>query len=184
MRPFLIDLQLVMKAVARYKKIKMLKEGFQLEKKIWTDADFPIMGWHDAPAYGMLFQSDVSALSNQLLFDLDYILQWIDPTPPDKNFSFWIAPATLIFKDVINLHIDINQEPPNIFDFEIMDIHRLEEFTYPNGGIYWKWQIELSNGNIYFKAGGYEQIIRKPPELTTRQEYSNRGETSFSQMPF
>jgi len=173
-----------MKAVARYKKIKMLKEGFQLEKKIWTDADFPIMGWHDAPAYGMLFQSDVSALSNQLLFDLDYILQWIDPTPPDKNFSFWIAPATLIFKDVINLHIDINQEPPNIFDFEIMDIHRLEEFTYPNGRIYWKWQIELSNGNIYFKAGGYEQIIRKPPELTTRQEYSNRGETSFSQMPF
>jgi len=80
---------------------------------------------------------------------------------------------------VINLNTDINQEPPSIFAFEIMDIHRLEEFTYPNGGIYWKWHIELSNG-IYFRASGYEQIIRKPPELTTRQEYSNRGEISFT----
>lgn len=58
----------------------------QLEKKIWTEADFPIMGWHDATVYGMLFQSDTSALSNQLLFDLDYIFQWIDPTPPDNHF--------------------------------------------------------------------------------------------------
>lgn len=142
------------------------------------------MGWHDASVYGMTFLSDASTLSNQLLFDLDYILQWIDPVPPDNHFSFWIAPATLLFKNVINLNIDINQEPPNIFDFEIMDIHRLEEFTYPNGGIYWKWQIELSNGSIYFNASGYEQIIRKSPELTTRQEYSNRGEISFSRIPF
>jgi hypothetical protein len=54
-------------------------------------------------------------------------------SPPANDFSFWIAPVTLIFRDVINLNTDINHEPPNIFDFEIMNIHRLEEFTYPNG---------------------------------------------------
>jgi hypothetical protein len=136
------------------------------------------------PAYGMTFQSNASALSNQLLLDLDYIFQWIDPAPPDSHFSFWIAPATLIFKNVINLNMEVNHEPPHTFDFEILDIHRLEEFTYPQGGTYWKWKIELGNGNIYFKATGYEQIVRQPPALTTSQEFPNRGEVSFSQTPF
>jgi hypothetical protein len=157
---------------------------YRLEKKIWTHLDFPFMGWHDSPIYGMTFQSDALALSNKLLFDLDYILQWIDPVPPEEHFSFWIAPATLIFKEVINLSLEINNEPPNIFDFEILDIHRLEEFTYPNGSPYWKWHIELANGNIYFKSNGYEQIFRQPPTLTKRQEFPDRGGISFSQVHF
>ncbi|MDO6429785.1 hypothetical protein Q4E93_04275 [Flavitalea sp. BT771] len=161
-----------------------MSQPYHLEKKIWTESDFPIMGWHDAPVYGMTFLSDASALSNQLLFDLDYIFQWITPIPPDNHFSFWIAPATLIFKHVADLNLEINHEPPYTFDFEIRDIYRLEELTYPNGGTYWKWQIELGNGNIYFKASGYEQIIRKPPALTTSQEFPDRGETSFSGTTF
>src|SRR5258706_11549197 len=110
-----------------------MPQPYQLEKKIWTEADLPIMGWHDAPVYGMLFQSDAATLHNELLFDLDYIFQWIDPIPPDNHFSFRIAPTTLIFKNVINLNLEISHEPPYIFDLEILDIHRLEEFTYPKG---------------------------------------------------
>ena len=161
-----------------------MSHQYQLEKKVWTDADFAVMGWHDSPVYGMAFFSDSGTLSNELVFDLDYIFQWIDPIPPARNFSFWIAPATLVFKDIRDLNIQMETVPPSTFDFEILDIHRLEQFSAPTGESYWKWHIELGNGNIYFSAGAYEQITKQQPTLSGSQEFPNRGETNFDRTAF
>jgi hypothetical protein len=157
---------------------------YKLEKPIWTDVDFDIMGWHDSPIYGMEYLSDSLTLSNELIFDLDYILEWINPVPPDRNFSFWIVPATLVFKNIEELSIQMDHKPPNTFDFEVIDIHRLEAFQTADKVPYWKWHVELGNGNIYFTATGYEQIIKQAPALTKAQAFPNRGETNFSRMAF
>jgi hypothetical protein len=158
---------------------------YELEKKIWTETDFQTMGWHDSSIYGLAFQSDPSTLSSELILDIDYIFQWVHPVPPNLYFSFWIAPATLVFKNVHKLDMHIDQDPPNTFDLEIADIHRLEQFAYPNGQPFWKWHIELQNGNIYFDSSGYEQFIKQLPVLAGQhypQEF--RGGSNFDRRTF
>ena len=157
---------------------------YELEKAIWTELDFDIMGWHDAPVYGMALFSDSTTLTTELVFDLDYIFEWINPVPPDNCFSFWIAPSTLVFKNITDLAIQTDPKPPNTFDFEMLDIYRLEAFQPENREPYWKWHIELGNGNINFTATGYEQIIKMIPALTKHQAYPDRGETNFSRTTF
>ena len=91
---------------------------YELEKAIWTEFDFDIMGWHDAPVYGMALFSDSTTLTTELVFDLDYIFEWINPVPPDNCFSFWIAPSTLVFKNITDLAIQTDPKPPNTFDLK------------------------------------------------------------------
>jgi hypothetical protein len=86
-----------------------MADSFELEKKIWTESDFDIMDWHDSPVYSLAFYSEASSLTTELMFDIGYIFKWIDPIPPTRNFSFWIAPATIVFKNVYNLSIQISQ---------------------------------------------------------------------------
>jgi hypothetical protein len=162
-----------------------LPDHYELEKKIWTEAGYQKMGWHDSPIYALAFQSDPSTLSSELILDIDYIFQWIHPVPPNLYFSFWIAPATLVFKEVHNLDMQINQDPPNIFDLEIADIHRLEQLAYPNGSSFWKWHIELQNGHIYFDSNGYEQFIKQQPVLASQQFPPQlRGISNFNKFTF
>ena len=45
---------------------------YLLEKKIWTDADFAQMGWHDCRIYKL-------RLTRDLELDIDYIFRWNQP---------------------------------------------------------------------------------------------------------
>lgn len=160
-------------------------ESFELEKKIWTEADFAIMGWHDSPIYGISLGGN-DPMWKDLLLDIDYIFKWINPRAAEKSYSFWIAPCTLIFKNVFNTTINVDTGPPSTFDLEIADIHRLEELSPIDGHQYWKWHIELQNGDIFLESSGYEQIIKGEPILTIHQCVPDqiRGEPNFSRIPF
>jgi hypothetical protein len=161
-----------------------MQQPYDLEKKIWTEADFDAMGWHDASVYAMAFFSDWKTFDNELIFDLDYIFQWLNPVSADPNFSFWIAPCSLVFKNVYQLKIDLDTHSPNTLDFSILDIGRLNELRYPNGQIYWNWHIETANGYIDFESNGYEQVVKKVPAHSGGQVFPDRGETNFSRVPF
>jgi hypothetical protein len=73
-----------------------------LSTAVWTDADFPVMGWHDCRihAVSVAEYEDDTLPPTRLLLDLDYIVRWVDPAPRRKYFTFWIAPATLVFEQV------------------------------------------------------------------------------------
>lgn len=161
-----------------------MQQHYGLEKKIWTETDFSVMGWHDTKVYAMAFFSDAKTFDNELIFDLDYIFQWLNPVPPSPNFSFWIAPFTLVFKNVYRLKVDLDTLPPNSFNFEILELERLDELRYPNGLPYWNWHIATTNGFIDFEACGYEQVVRQAPVHAPGQEFPDRGTTSFSREPF
>ena len=62
-----------------------MTDNYELEKKIWTEVDFQIMGWHDSPIYGLSFQSEPSTHSSELILDIDYIFQWISPPDPESD---------------------------------------------------------------------------------------------------
>ena len=49
--------------------------AYELEKAVWTDDDFSLMGWHDATVYAAATLPE----SFELVLDIDYILKWVDP---------------------------------------------------------------------------------------------------------
>jgi hypothetical protein len=118
---------------------------YQLEKRIWTENDFEKMGWHDTTIYKV-------RLAEDLELDIDYILQWNKPELEGIPFTFWVAPATLVFKEVTNLNFEFatNFEEP----FEIDDIERTSE-NY--------WTIITRQGAFQFSCKGFEQFIRQEP---------------------
>lgn len=119
---------------------------YKLGKRIWTEEDFESMRWHDCFIYQFRFEEE-------LLFDIDYILKWNAPEEKDLMFTFWIAPATLVFKTPRNLSVDIKY---NEYDwFEIVDIRReVVDDTY-------QWVISTQIGEIRFESDGYTQYIRQ-----------------------
>ena len=130
----------------------------------WAESDFDNMEWHDCPIYSVTFSNN-----NELIFDIDYILKWIEPNNSDGLFSFWIAPATLCFKNVYNLKIE-----SNIINFIIVTIYRNnpkqpKNIKYIQNDIEYDWHIETTEGEITFTSVGYNQHTRKHPILTNNQ---------------
>lgn len=154
---------------------------YELEKKIWTDKDFEKMGWHDCNIYKI-------RLTDDLELDIDYILQWNKPDLEGLPFTFWVAPATLVFKSVQNLTLDFDIGFENAFEIE--DIESEGEN---------RWIIITQQGDIQFYSEGYEQYIRQQPffefgqtisyierngyslDRTTNQENPNRNREDFVQ---
>jgi len=161
-------------------------EKYILEKKIWTQDDFDIMGWHDANIYGMIIEKGEEQWQANLIFDIDYIFEWVHPVHPQKYFSFWIAPCTLIFKEVYELRIDIDQQGNSLELFDFHNISLLSKNELENDIIVYEWLLELHIGEIQFKSLGFEQIVRMVPIYTNGQVLSleERGGISFTNQAF
>lgn len=154
---------------------------YKLEKHIWTDADFEQMGWHDSNIYKI-------RLTEDLELDIDYILKWNKPDLEGLPFTFWIAPATLVFNSVQGLTFD--------FDIGFEDSFEIQDIEKEDGN---RWTIITQQGDIQFNSKGYEQYIRQEPffefaqtisfmernghslDRTTNQENPNRNREDIVQ---
>ena len=151
-------------------------EPYLLEKALWTEADFELMGWHDVFVHALAFPEPF-----EFALDIDYIFKWV--LGKDGYYSFWIAPATLVFWNVSELSIRL--EPGN--GTEILDLRR-ESAGRPRNAEHisrdqeWKWNVECSSGDIQFRAAGYRQFIRQYPVFQRQQALAIdlRGGYSFS----
>jgi len=136
---------------------------FQIEKWIWTDNDFDSMGWHDSRIHALSFVPE----QYEIVFDIDYIFQWIPPESNESHFKFWVAPATLVFENIYDLEFDIESHDG---DLEIDGITRKDPAKPLNGqftgkDVDWLWVIECQEGEIRFRSDGYKQFIRAAPQL-------------------
>jgi hypothetical protein len=140
-------------------------------KSLWTHHDFETMGWHDCPIYGIRFEDEV-------LMDIDYILKW-ELDKESKHYSFWIAPATLVFHEARNLKINIELEFIN--GLEISDLHKniLNEIEI-------SWKVETQEGDITLVASGFSQYLRKIPILVHSQclTIDERGGYCFDKIQY
>jgi hypothetical protein len=136
--------------------------SYELEKKIWTLSDFVKMGWHDNHIYKM-------RLTEDLEMDIDYILQWNKPDLEGLPFTFWVAPATLVFKSVQNLSFEFVTGPED--GFEIEDIERVNKNH---------WKISTRQGDIQFVSEGFEQFIRQNPSFQFGQTISYMERYGYS----
>jgi hypothetical protein len=144
-----------------------MKDEYKLEKWIWTEADFDVMGWHDSQIHAIAFFPE----DFELAFDIDYIFDWIHPQPNETYFKFWVAPATLVFTNVHDVEFEIDSYIGRV---EIDNIKREDECLPANAEYIgktseWLWTIECKEGDIRFRSVGYKEFIRTVPQLTQSQ---------------
>ncbi|HEX8211947.1 MAG TPA: hypothetical protein VF584_17355 [Longimicrobium sp.] len=156
-----------------------MSKEYALEKWVWTDADFERMGWHDAPIRAMAYLSE----SFEIAFDIDYILEWVHPGPGETYFSFWIAPATIVFQNVTDLQIELESfGSVTVQDLDRTDLQPTREgFEGPEA--HWLWTFNCLEGAIQFRATGFRQTIRRAPTYQGGQAIplAARGGISFSE---
>jgi len=121
---------------------------YKLEKDVWTQDDFSVMGWHDCPIYAI-------QLADDILLDIDYIFEWV-LDEKDRSYRFWIAPATLQFIEPYDLEISVKLDFVN--GLEIADLHQK-----PVGNGLYEYHVETQEGDIRLKSKGYQQHIRQEP---------------------
>jgi hypothetical protein len=155
-----------------------------LARAVWTDADFEVMGWHDTAVHAIGFEEDEE--SARLLLDIDYISRWIEPVPPSENYSFLIAPATLVFENAWNMEADLSTV--NSVERTLLVIDDLERGDPPdekNRSLGLRpWTIHGHNFGLTVLAAGYRQHTRSVPVHVTngqRLTAEQRGGISFAQ---
>jgi len=152
-------------------------EPYVLRRSMLTDKDFETMEWHDVQVHAIAMASEFPR-QVELLLDLDYILKWVDPTPPQEYYNFWLAPATLVFENASDLNIRLQTEQ---LECQIDELKREEQIA--SGGVpIWHWTLSLHQGEISFQAIGYKQYFRRSPIFHKKPHLGRdeRGGISFS----
>jgi hypothetical protein len=144
------------------------------KKTTWNESDFDRMSWHDNHVHGVRIRAGEHG-TGQLELDLDYILEWLRPS--QGAFAFRIAPATLTFREVYDLRIEIDYEAPSagLVPFSIAEIEREEAVAGHSDG--WRIQINWPNGRISFRASGFNQELRAEPITTASQSLTHDERT-------
>ncbi len=141
---------------------------------VWSQNDFEGMNWHDVYVYAVAYDYD----RNVLMFDLDYIVEWISPSPTRSHFLFQVAPATLVFNGVSHFNIQIDA-------YGYTGIMTIEDVIreYNAEDQSWSWLVNSQSGETTFQASGYSLFIRQPPVESQTQMLGldARGGISFAQ---
>ncbi len=123
------------------------------------------MGWHDCNVYKL-------RLTEDLELDIDYIFQWNKPDLEGLPFTFWVAPATLVFKEIRNLTFDFATGFEDAFEIE-----EIERTTSENQ---YQWTIITRQGDFQFTCNGFEQFIRQDPFFEFGQAISYIKRNGYS----
>ncbi|ODS63960.1 MAG: hypothetical protein ABS41_03875 [Arenimonas sp. SCN 70-307] len=143
-----------------------MTEPYHLEKPLWTDADFEVMGWHDSRVWAMAADEE----RFEFAMDLDYIFEWVHPGPGETYFRFWVAPVTMVFENAYDVTFDIESQQGVI---EVADLHREEPKPTPNGALTdHLFRFECQEGEISLRATGYRMYVRSEPRLMHGQCFS------------
>jgi hypothetical protein len=118
------------------------------------------------------------------LLDIDYLFAWVEPESKGKGYSFWIAPCTLVFHSVTQLHVNSRQTMCVDYVPQIMKVTRTpvpSDDPQPPAPSEWLWTLELVEGEITFISTGYTQYVRRYPLHAHAQvlTHSERGGISF-----
>ena len=144
----------------------------------WDESNFESMSWHDNRVHAVTFSPD----NFEFGLDLDYIVEWYDPAKDENNFSFSLAPATLLFQNASNIIIDVIID--NIYELFVKEITQSFIKKSPNQKFnIFKYAILFHhNGKIELEATGFKQNLRKEPVKTNAQSFTvnERGGISIN----
>ncbi|MES2295773.1 MAG: hypothetical protein V4582_01960, partial [Pseudomonadota bacterium] len=147
--------------------------------------------WHDNAIHGFRFVAGDDGCSGDLVLDLDFIVEWMQPGGDDARFKFRVAPANLTFHATTDLLVSIDYGAASAA-FGPMVIHEIkrEVITYANGFSSFAWTIDINwppGSQLSFISSGFTQVLRSEPIVRvwgqTRQVDKNRRGLRFVQLP-
>ena len=132
--------------------------------------------WHDNAIHGFHIVEGDDGCSGDLVLDIDFILEWLQPEGDDNAFGFKVAPANLTFHEVTDLVVSVDYAASTAA-FQPMTIHEIhrEVVTYPNGHSSFNWKVEINwprNSFISFRSSGFTQVLRAEPIVSGAQYLS------------
>ncbi|MBK8454538.1 MAG: hypothetical protein WAQ53_02405 [Thiofilum sp.] len=138
---------------------------YELEKDIWSEADFSVMGWHDASIWSIIPNSE----KFEYLLDLDYIFKWVHPNENETYFKFWVTPVTMVFENAFDVKIDIESQQGLI---EVSDLYKEHPKLTPNRKFTTHtYRFECQEGEISVKATSFKMYVRQEPKLIQGQRF-------------
>lgn len=154
-----------------------------LVRSVWSEADFGVMGWHDATVWGFRvdhgpwFDPETNLdPSDRVLLDLDYITRWVHPERGERYFSFWVAPCTMVFTGVTELELGCGKASNEAGPHSLADVHAVA------GG----WHVESHDDfDLKVAATGFRLTFRARPTLQPGQhlDLTERGGVCFDEIP-
>lgn len=132
----------------------------------WDESQFGDMCWHDNHVHALAIRAGEHG-AGELDLDLDYILEWLRPT--ESMYAFRLAPATLTFRGVYDLRIEIDYAVASagMTPFSIDRIAREVEPT--TGQVRWTVELNWPTGAISFIATGFRQRLKAAPVVRNSQ---------------
>ena len=154
----------------------MKKTDYTLSKTIFTEMDMEELCFHDCPIYAM------APVGNDLVMDIDYMFEWLEPKGREKGFTYPISPCTIYFKNVEDFGMSFEGSYPETA-LIMQDFAEDDNKFFPEQHIY---NIGCLGGNFVLRCDGFELIVRQKPVLTKRQGLTmkQRGGISFSRKPY
>jgi hypothetical protein len=124
------------------------------------------LSFHDCFIYGMSWNAEKYSFS----FDIDYILEWIDPKKSGDGYTFKVSKGTLIFENVSQIYIELDWGI-SLPTCQLEKISILESVLSPNGTNLLKWGMDFStpDGEISFLATNFELQLIEDPVISKSQ---------------
>ena len=145
---------------------------------ILTETDFDRLSWHDNVIYGFFIDNDVSQWKSDLVFDIDYIVEWLCGV--GRTAQFRIAAATLTFHHVTDLRTNVDWGDSGmqvaVAEMVLDQIARqqVEKQLICLDRPYYRWTLRLNSprpgGEISFGASGFTQVLRQEPVVCVEQK--------------
>jgi hypothetical protein len=134
-------------------------------KRIWTEADFSDLSWHDNSVHALRLIEGKDVFG-QLILDLDHIVEWIDS---EKGYEFRVAPAELRFRDVTNLRmtLDYSATSAALTPFTLDGI-QTEQMADGHSNR-WTLKVNWPVGEISFSSTGFTQRLTGEPVVSSVQ---------------
>jgi hypothetical protein len=154
--------------------------------------DYHLAQTHDDGTFNTEFDDMDDTVSwNFLLLDIDYIVSRSEPEAPEREPTYWIAPATLAFglASGITVTISDGSSDPVLLPLGttatalvMSDVQRIG----PGGKTDPQWRITGEGFDIRLCDAGFWLHIRAEPQLVDRPslETAERGGISFAQHSF
>lgn len=134
-------------------------------KRLWTDADFPNLSWHDNSVHSLGIVEGQDG-AGELVLDIDHILEWIKA---EGRYEFRVAPAELRFCDVTDLRMTMDYSAASAaFTPFTLDRIQVEEVEAGRSNR-WTLKVNWPVGEVVFSSAGFVQRLTGEPVVSRFQ---------------